>query len=309
MRVIPNCRRRFELLESLNRFAELYSSQGVRTAICEERLWVEYNRMVIPVGPVKWTHAVSKERARALLAEFPSCLMLRYTKGHEIECPCDAWYAVICEGFTDPDELSRNTRSKITRGLKHCSVERVDASLIAKRGYKVFVSAFARYKNVGKPVPAEKDFKRSVLATKGFDDIVHYWGVFKDGAMIAYSTVQVYDGIEANYSTIKFDPSFLKFYPSYAMFHTMNKYYLHDRKSEYVNDGFRNILHQTNIQTFLIDKFKFKKLYTRAVVHYRPYLSFLVSCTYFMRNTLKKLDSKLKALYTIEEIRRVCCKA
>jgi hypothetical protein len=86
----------------------------------------------------------------------------------------------------------------------------------------------------------------------------------------------------------------------------MNKYYLKENKFHYVNDGFRNILHQTNIQKFLIDKFNFINVYTNLYVFYRPYLSIYLKLTFPIRNFLRKTHPYLNAIYTMEEIRRKC---
>ena len=37
----------------------------------------------------------------------------------------------------------------------------------------------------------------------------------------------------------------------------------------YVNDGARSISHHTNIQTFLIDKFKFRRAFVKLHIVYR----------------------------------------
>jgi len=137
---------------------------------------------------------------------------------------------------------------------------------------------------------------------RDFEDIVHYWGIFHNNILIAYSENYIYDNIEVNYSAIKFHPDFLKLYPSYALFYEMNKYYLKENKFRYANDGFRSILHQTNIQGFLIDKFKFKRAYTNLYVFYKPYVSIFLKITSPIKGILKRISPKLSALYTMDEI-------
>lgn len=296
------------MVKSMERFAELYELWGLRFEMLNGILWREYNRMVVPLGPVKLSYTISKEEVKYLLYKFPKSLMVRLTDGfsHSTENLLDnCWYAVVCYKFKELDELSANTRSKIRRGLKNCRVEKIDANLIANYGFDVYVSAFERYKDVKKPfITDEKIYQKRILATKKFDDIVHYWGVFYNNKLIAYSENFIYDNIEAAYSTIKFHPDFLKLYPSYALIFEMNKFYLRDSRFEYVNDGFRSILHQTNVQNYLIQKFDFQKRYTNLSIFYRWYLSIYLSLTYPIRNFLSKLNSKLAGLYKLEEIRR-----
>jgi len=208
-----------------------------------------------------------------LLAKFPKAFLIRYTDGFQNDtCDCE-WYAVICDTFLDLNELPAKNRSEIRRGLKNCAVRMVDAHLIAEQGYPVYVSAFKRYTGAQIKIITEHQFKKNVLLMKDFNDIRHYWGVFADDKLIAYSSNYIYGTTEVNYATIKFHPDYLKLYPSYALIYAMNKYYLKEKSFEYANDGFRSILHQTNIQNFLIDKFGFKKACTNLNIAYKPYLS------------------------------------
>jgi hypothetical protein len=269
----------------IERFAELYDRLGVKFEIANGILWREYQRMVVPLSPAMFDYTISENEARSLLSKFPKALLVRWTDGFN---PTDdytgtennseeGWYAVICTEFEDLEELSSKNRSEIRRGLKNCEVKRVEADFIARNGFNVFISAFERYKGVKKSAITEKEFRERILKMRDFEDIVHYWGVFHNNILIAYSENYIYDYIEANYSAIKFHRDFLKLYPSYALIYEMNRYYLRDNKFQYVNDGFRNILHQTNIQGFLIDKFRFKKAYTNLYVFYRSYLSIYLS--------------------------------
>lgn len=293
---------------SVERHAELYEKQGSQVYIFKDILWKEYQRMVIPVGPAKlnFLHNIKKfEEMKILLQKFPKALMVRTTDGFNNKNPCKEWFAVVNSKFIDLEDLSINTRSKVRRGLKNCNVEMVDAKFIAEHGYKVYISALKNYKGVILSANiTEEQYKRNITLTKDFDDIVHYWGVFRSNKLIAYSLNYIYDNIEANYSTIKFHPDFLKLYPSYALIYIMNKFYLKDRLFEYVNDGFRNILHQTNIQEFLIEKFGFKQAFTKLEIFYRSPIFYYLSVTFPLRKIFSKTSPKLSALYKLEEIRR-----
>lgn len=268
------------MFKFVNRFAELYNLLGVKFIIFKGNIWREYQKMVTPLGPVKFDYSITEDEAKYLLAQFSKALLVRWTDGFNNQIQSKEWYAVVLEKFIDLNEIPSKNRSEIKRGLKNCTVEKVDAKFIAEKGYDVFISAFQRYKGTKLPNIARDDFKKRLLILNNFEDIVHYWGVFYKKELIAYSENYIFDNIEASYSTIKFHPDHLKLYPSYALIYTMNKYYLKDNKFEYVNDGFRNILHQTNIQEYLIDKFKFEKRNTNLYVYYKPYLSIYLSKNY-----------------------------
>lgn len=124
------------------------------------------------------------------------------------------------------------------------------------------------------------------------------------GRLIAFAQNLIFGKTEVNYSVLKFDPEFLKLYPSYALIHTMNRHYLQEEGFEYVNDGYRSILHDTNVQEFLIEKFGFEKAYTNLHLHYRQALRILMLASYPFRRSLSCLDRRLQAMYRLEECRR-----
>ena len=125
--------------------------------------------------------------------------------------------------------------------------------------------------------------------------------------MIAYSQNYIEEN-SVNYATIKFHPEYLKLYPSYALFFIMNQYYLNEKNFLYVNDGAKSISHDTNIQTFLIDKFKFRKAYCKLHVIYRWDIGLAVKLLYlfklFIPRVNHKVFNKIRVLLNQEEIRK-----
>jgi len=88
----------------------------------------------------------------------------------------------------------------------------------------------------------------------------------------------------------------------------MNRYYLNEKNFLYVSDGARSISHQTNIQDFLIEKFKFRKAYCKLNVIYKKDIEILVNTLYPFRELIYKnknnLFQKLSVLLKQEEIRK-----
>ncbi len=88
----------------------------------------------------------------------------------------------------------------------------------------------------------------------------------------------------------------------------MNKYYLNEKNFLYVSDGARSLSHQTNIQDFLIRKFRFRKAYCRLHIVYRKDIEFLVNVLYPLKNIIYKSNNKILqkigVLLKHEEIRR-----
>ncbi len=106
---------------------------------------------------------------------------------------------------------------------------------------------------------------------------------------------------------IKYNPKYKSVYPIYALIYEMNKFYLQDQKYKYVNDGFRNLSHTTNIQEFLQKKFGFKKMPLRLYMQYNMPLKMAVQVLYPIRKSISKIHHKIKYLFVLEDIRRSYC--
>ena len=262
-------------------------------------LWKYYQSTLIPVTRPHIEINLNKIESKELL-KISGAYFLRWTnewdrKGGEF------WY-VIKDEKEDLSDYKSKVRNQIKKGLKNCRVEMVDNRVIAENGYEVYSSAFSRYKTVSKHI-SEEYFKKSILNSKDLD----FWGVYYKNKLIAYAQNQIYNNV-CNYSTIKFHPDFFKFYPSYALIYEMNRYYLNEMNFLYVSDGARSIAHQTNIQNFLIQKFRFRKAYCKLNIYYRKDLEVVVKMLYPIRKILIKIDNKLfqklNILLKQEEIRR-----
>jgi hypothetical protein len=291
------------MTDYLQRFAEYYAAAGYPVELFDGSLWVEHNRMVMPVGPATLDHSISTEAAHALLSRFPHAVLVRYSDGFDTPREAGEWYAVICNKFRTLEDHTANQRSKIHRALRRCVIQKVEAECIASKGYDVFMSAFTRYKNVSVPKLKEDVFRQRILLSSKYDDIIEYWGVFCEGKLAGYSQNYIYGTTEVNYSSVKLHPDYLKSYTSYSLMHSMNEYYLCERPFAYVNDGFRRLLHQTEFQEFLINIFGFKKAYTNLFVHYKPLVKWLVSLPSLCKLLLGTFNAKAESLFTLDSIR------
>ena len=88
----------------------------------------------------------------------------------------------------------------------------------------------------------------------------------------------------------------------------MNQHYLNERNFRYVNDGARSISHKTNIQSYLIQKFKFRKAYCKLNIVYSKRIEVLINIIYPMRSLIRYLRIgpfiKINILVEQERIRR-----
>jgi hypothetical protein len=261
--------------------------------------WRRYNGALIPVAPphIKVDCSNIEVKVKETNAYFA-----RWTSDFDCDLETEFWH-VICDQAIAINSLSRNTRSKIRRGTKYCVVKLINKDSLIENGYDCYFSAFSKYNTYLQP-KTKIQFQKEI---ESLDENWDFWGVFHDNKMIGYSQNRVIDD-SCDYSTIKFHPDSLKFYSSYTLFYTMNQYYLNEKSFRYVNDGARSISHKTNIQSFLIDKFKFRKAYCKLNIIYSPKVKLILSIIYPIRWFLSFLDFgpfvKLNVLMFQEKIRR-----
>jgi len=294
----------------IERFESYFEQQHIKYSKLGNTLWYDYNRALVPIGPAKFDYRLSEDQSKQLLSMFPKTLFIRSNNGFQKlnSAQSSLWYAVIKNSFLEREEIkSYESRKKIKRGLEFCKVERVDADFIAKKGYDILYAAVKSYKGRVKIYTDEKGFSQRNSVRNFYPEIFHYWGVFHNSKLIGYAENLIFDSIEASYSTMKFLPEKFSLFPTYAIVYTMDEYYLKKNNFEYVNDGFRNILHDTNIQGFLIKNFDFFKQPTELYLYYKPIMNLIIQTIYPFRNLItydRGIFQKIKAMVKLEEIRR-----
>lgn len=290
------------MYQYIKRFSMLLEAREEKFYVINNSIFRLYNHMVLPLGPAKQNYSLSKKDTQFLLKFFNSYLIQWYSMPKKLNSK--QWYAVICDEFLPIDKIpSSNMRNQIRKGLKNCEVKKIDAETMCNHGYEVYINAFKNYKSKNTKILRKKEFINNIKVNTDFKDIIDYWGVYVNNKLVAYAENYIYDNLEANYSTVKFDPDYLKYYSSYSLFYKMNEYYLENHRVEYVSEGYRSLSHETNIQNYLINKFNFKKLYLQLNVEYRQPLRSLIILAYPFRKILS-FNKHLGSLLHLEKIKR-----
>ena len=284
----------------LARRVERCRALGFPHVVLRNRIFSRYGQVVSPEG----TQGIELSRAdcRALLDALGGS-MVHWTSGIRPPDEPGEWYWVLCRKFTPLEALTSKERNKFRHGLKHCEVRLIPVEALAAEGYPVYCAAWLGYGHSAPPV-SQEEFRRGVLREAGYPDLLHNWGVYVDGRMVAFSQNQIRGTTEVDYSATKLDPAYLHLRPSYALIHTMNEYYLKTMGFQLVNDGARSISHDTNIQEFLIHTFGFEKAYTTLHVYYRWPLRWLVPLLHPFRRLAGKASRRLGSLLELERCRR-----
>ncbi len=292
------------IFENIERYALLFEKRNEKHWIVDNIIFRLYQKMVVPEGAIKRELFLNRKSGKKLLSR-SKAILIRQTKTFDISSQKSEWYAIICDKFVGLEEMKSKHRNEVNRGLNNCEVKQISAKYLAENGYECYFKAFQNYKNINTNIIDEADFKKNILNSEGFEDIIHFWGVFVEKKLIAYASNYIYGNIEVAYTTIKLNPDYLKFYPSYALIYKMNEYYLKDKQFEYVNDGFKSLLHETGIQDFLIKKFGFRKAYLKLQLQYNFLFNILVKISYPLRKLICKFDNRFNALFELERINRI----
>lgn len=258
--------------------------------------WREYQGVLVPNLP---PHVEVNTKDINSLVKQRRVYLARWTSNFDQIKKSRFWF-VICDQKLELEDYSKNTRSKIRRGVKNCEVKMITKEELIDYGYSCYSKAFNRYNT--KVLLSRNHFKKQLLE---LNSEWEFWGVYIDNKLVGYSQNRILMNC-CDYSIIKFDSDYLKSYTSYALFYHMNNYYLNKKNLKYVNDGSRSISHQTNIQNFLIQKFHFRKAYCRLHVVYPPLIRLLIWVVYPFRDILIHFNflKKINVLLLQENIRR-----
>ena len=268
--------------------------------------WKKYNGALVPDQPPHVEIDVNRDNLIERINRH-KVYFARWTTNFDCKKPTKFWF-VICDTFIPLDMLSRNTRNNVRRGLKRTTVEKVNVKFIIDNCYPIYKKAFDNYSGHISPI-SHLEF---IDEYNGYynEHIWDFWIVRENESnnVIAFTRNKI-ENDQCELCTTKFHPDFLrKFYPSEALFYKMSEYYLKDRKLKYINDGARSISHHTNIQSFLIQKFGFRKAYCKLNIIYSKPVDILVKILYPIRILLRMcnfgLVVKLNILLHQEEIRK-----
>ena len=208
--------------------------------------------------------------------------MVRNTYGFDATEQTRFWY-VIKDTFGGMEELSTKTRNQVRRGKAHYTTKRISKDELTDKGYAIYCAAAASYKTKA-TAPTLTEFEERIK--KGGSNI-EYWGAYNQtGELVAFAINKVGKDY-CDYQTLKALPADMKNYVYYALIYEMNRYYLEERRMRYVLDGARTITEHSNIQSFLEDKFRFRKAFCYLRIRYARWFGVAVKCLYPLRRMIK----------------------
>ena len=241
---------------------------------------------------------LTAEESRALLKQ--GGVLVRNTYDFDKAGDTRFWY-VIKDTFKGLDEYASNERNKIRRSNNVLTFKKINAEKLKTEGWRILKATYDDYA-VSDRLMNETVFLDylSECEKQDFD----YWGIYDQDRLIGFCTVWLWLPDSCEYGLIGVLPEYKhnNTYPYYGLFHQLNAYYLGEQGFRYVTDGARSITEHSNIQTFLIDNFGFRKAYCHLKVYYKWWMKMAVKTLYPFRKTISL--PRVKAILNMEAMQR-----
>lgn len=239
---------------------------------------------------------LKKEEWHALLKQ--GGLLVRNT--YDFDSPEEtSFWNLIKDHFWGLEELSGNTRKKVRRSLEKLEFQRIGIERIEQEGFPIIQATYRDY------AINDRDMNQSIFEEyldlckqKEYD----YWGIFdiQKDCFIGFCANRVWkDAVE--YGLVGILPEYKRectAYPYYGLFYSMNQYYLQEKGFRYVTDGSRSITEHSHIQSFLEEKFHFRKSYCKLAVYYQWWMKIAVKILYPFRKHIN--NPRVKAILNME---------
>jgi len=197
-----------------------------------------------------------------------------------------SWYRCVCDiiDYDIKNIESKNARHNVKRSLERCTFRKVDYQWLADAGYEVYVQASSRYKNF--KVESQDVFKSKMLKNSNIPG-AEAFGVFVDGKLVAYITLFIC-GQSVRGDIAHFDPAYSSSYPMFALYYNVTHHYLKADAYKEVDRGSRPLMHETNIDDFLL-RLGYRKRYCRLGL----YLAMPVRVVLSIARIFRKLYSHI----------------
>lgn len=226
--------------------------------------------------------------------------MVRNTYDFDCNVATSFWY-VIKDSYSGWNEFGKSTKNCINRAKRKLCFKIVDKECILKYGYDIIEDSYKHYKIKDRSM-SKSDFISWIKYCNSED--YDFWGVFNDDDNLVGLSVNrkygMFCGFDATY--ILHDYKKAEYSAFYGLFYVMIDYYLQQKGFSCVSDGSRSVSEHSNIQSYLIDKFKFRKAYCRLDVYYKWWFGIVVKILYPFRNVIPFVN--VKAVLRLEEYNR-----
>ncbi len=226
-------------------------------------------------------------------------LMVRNIYDFDCDEQTSFWF-IVKDSYTGRSEFGKSTKCNINHALNNLSFKLVDKEYVLRHGYRVVEDAYKHYRVKDRSM-TECDFKSWISRC---DDVNNdFWGVFDDDNLVGLSVNRIIGSFcDLDATFVMQDYKARKYSAFYGLFYVMIDYYLRQKGFSYISDGQRSISEHSEIQSYLINNFKFRKAYCRLYVSYRWWFGLIIKMLYPFRNIIPYIN--VRAVLRLEEYNR-----
>lgn len=249
-------------------------------------------------GPLYKEQKLDEKTCSSLLHDNKEAFFIRNVYDFDTPQKTHFWY-LIKEDADLLENYSYQMRRHIKKAMSQYTIKKISKSYIQKNGYDVYCSASKNYK-VKSDVLSKHEFEKDI---ENKSDSCEYWAAFEktSDVMEAYMITKP-DDLCCEYMVQKATQKARLNYCCYYLIYQLNLYYLKDMNLSFVNAGARSITNHSNVQSFLEEKFNFRKAYCQLNVVYQWWLKPIVNVLFPFRKIIP--NNKIKALLNLEAMKR-----
>lgn len=261
--------------------------------------YCNYRHALIWGGAIHEEKELNAKEAMDLLNNSESWL-LRNLYNFDSPQETNFWY-IIKDKYSESD-YTKKVRKYIEKATTKFEIRKISRSRMIKQGFNVYDKAHKHYKKNDGFRLSKDEFIAEISNMK--DGEYEFWGCIDRETNIvqAYSVCHVHDGM-CWFKYSRANPEFLpKYYPMYGLYDARHRYYLQELGLKYVMTSARSITEHSEIQSFLIEKFGFRRAYCNLKIYYKPWLKFLINMTFPFRRYIP--IKPIKNLLAFEALNR-----
>jgi len=268
----------------------------------EEKSWFYYNRaMFCNCAPHDDVDIQRIESGDIWKNEGKHAILARYTSDFDCGYETEWWY-MIKDDLFDISALKSNRRHKITRGRKRFYLERINPADYVEELFRVQSAAYSSYPKKYRPHSTKADFLKMTGEWVN-DDKTYVLGCFfrESGKLCGYAVVRDEESY-LNYTILKVDPAYERHYINFALMADVLDYFSEQLGGRYyINNGERNIQHETNFQEILENYFGYRKAYCHLNIRYNPKYKPIIKTLYLFRGIFKLFD-RIRVVHKINGV-------
>ncbi len=248
--------------------------------------WSLQNRVLEPIHMPHTLQNIDRKKVREALADNNALLAYWSDQWNSSE---SEWWWTICDNPDYDVENIENARGRrgVRKGLKYCSVHRLEPDKYVKLTYDIFIRNIKSYGS--SRFPSFNQYAEDILKKSKYDGY-ELWGAFVDNKIAAFASCVVLDNALILGST-KSNPDLHSYSPNNALFYKITKHYLCERGVKYVSNGSRTLLHDTSINEFLI-RMGYRRNYCRLNIELSKMATLIYKAE--SKGVLRYIDSFFK---------------